>query len=142
MVWQNMIDRMEPWRELASLQRQMNRLFDDYTVSGPRAFPAVNVFANADEVLVTAELPGLKQEDVNLSLMNNSLTIEGTRKQTANQEGQSVHRRERIAGEFSRTIEIPCAVDADKIAASLKNGVLTVRLPRSEADKPKNIQIQ
>lgn len=142
MVWQSMIDRMEPWRELANLQRRMNRLFDDYTLTQPRAFPAVNVYANADEVLVTAELPGLKQEDVNLSIMNNSLTIQGSRKSDGVQEGHSVHRRERTAGDFSRTIEMPYTVNAEKISAALKNGVLSVTLPRSEADKPKTIQIQ
>lgn len=142
MMWTSMFDRMEPWRELANLQRQMNRLFDDYAVTQQRAFPAVNVFTNADEVLVNAELPGLEQDDVNLSIMNNSLTIEGARKQNDIQKGHSYHRRERITGEFSRTIEIPYAVNPDKISAALKNGVLTIRLPRSEEDKPKNIQIQ
>jgi len=142
MVWQSMIDRMEPWRELANLQRQMNRLFDDYSSPQRRAFPAVNVYANSDEVLVTAELPGIKQEDVNLSIMNNALTLEGSRKHDAMKEGLSVHRRERVSGEFARSIELPFAVNADKISAAIKNGVLTVRLPRREEDKPKSIQIQ
>ena len=142
MVWQSMTDRMEPWRELANLQHQMNRLFNDYSSAQRRAFPAVNVYANADEVLVTAELPGIKQEDIHLSIMNNALAIEGQRKHDAVKEGLSIHRRERISGEFTRSVELPFAVNADKISATLKNGVLTVRLPRREEDKPRSIQIQ
>lgn len=140
-MYGTLFNRMEPWREIADLQREMNRLFDGAGFTPRRAFPAVNLKMNSEEAVVTAELPGVAQKDIRLSVMNNVLTIEGIRPTEESKEGDCCHRRERGAGEFKRTLELPFAVNADKISANLKNGVLTIRMPRREEDKPKSIQI-
>ncbi|HDQ44970.1 MAG TPA: Hsp20/alpha crystallin family protein [bacterium] len=136
------LNRTETWRWLDDLQREMNRLFDGYGFTPQRAFPAVNIRANAEEALVSAELPGVELKDLRLSVMNNTLTLEGVRRGEPVKEGESVHRQERKIGDFKRFLELPFSVNPDRITAGLKNGILTIRLPRREEDKPKSIQIQ
>jgi HSP20 family protein len=120
----------------------MNRLFDGYD-SGMELsrFPALNVWGNADSVVVTAELPGLKVEDLDLNVVNNQLTMKGERKGDQPAEDAMCHRRERQTGSFVRTVRLPFAVENDKVTANYENGVLTVVMPRQEATKPKRIEI-
>jgi len=139
---------MNPFAALHELQREMNRLFDGY---GPRfnnglwtrpaAFPALNVWEDADALYAEAETPGVNQDDIEVYAVGNELTIKGSRKPC---EGEDVayHRRERGTGEFTRVITLPVDVDSDKIQATLKDGVLTVKLPKAEVAKPKKITVK
>ena len=132
---------MNPWQETARLQQEMNRLFDNFNIGSERAFPPVNVWSNDDSALVTAELAGLDKDDLKLSVMDQKLILEGTRKAEQLKENETYHRQERGLGDFRRTIQLPFSVDENKISAQFKNGVLTVTLPRAEQDKPKRIAI-
>jgi HSP20 family protein len=121
----------------------MNRLFDGYESGiALSRFPALNVWGNADNVVVTAELPGLAADDLDISVVNNQLTIKGERKAEQPAEGAVCHRRERVDGNFVRTVRLPFAVENDKVSARYENGVLTISMPRHEATKPKRIEIK
>ena len=132
-----------PFAEMRSLQREMNRLFDGYEGGAPMSrFPALNVWGNDESVVVTAELPGLEIEDIDISVVNNQLTIKGVRKADKPAENTVCHRTERAAGNFVRTVRLPFTVENDKVEAKYDKGVLTITLPRHEATKPKRIQIK
>lgn len=132
-----------PFAELRTLQREMNRLFDGYEGGTAMSrFPALNVWGNAEQVVVTAELPGLNAEDLDISVVNNQLTIKGERKGDKPAEDAVCHRCEREAGKFVRTVRMPYAVEGDKVAARYDLGILTITLPRHEATKPKRIEIK
>ena len=128
----------DPFNELFSLQRSMNRLFDDYAYREEQ-FPAVNVWSNEENAKVTAEIPGLDSKDISLKVVNNQLTIEAKRKEEA-VEGV-FHRRERGYGEFSRIITLPYPIEGENVSASYKHGILEITLPRKEETKPKKIEI-
>jgi len=132
-----------PFDELRSLQRDMNRLFDGYeSGTAMSRFPALNVWGNEENVVVTAELPGLETDDLDISVANNQLTIKSERKGEKPAEDAVCHRCERDYGKFSRTVRLPYAVENDKVTAAYQNGVLTVTMPRHEATKPKRIEIK
>ncbi|MCF7849774.1 MAG: Hsp20/alpha crystallin family protein [Kiritimatiellales bacterium] len=132
-----------PFAELRSLQREMNRLFDGYdSGTAMSRFPALNVWGNDENVIVTAELPGLEVEDIDINVVNNQLTIKGERKGDKPAENAVCHRSERNTGTFVRTVRLPFAVENGKVAAKYEKGVLTVTLPRSEATKLKRIEIK
>jgi len=132
-----------PFEELRGLQREMNRLFDgDRSGTLMSRFPALNVWGNPEQVIVTAELPGLEVEDLDLQVINNQLTIKGERKGDKPAEDAVCHRFERDIGKFVRTVRLPYAVENDKVTANYENGVLTITMPRHEATKPKQIEIQ
>lgn len=132
-----------PFEELRSLQRDMNRLFDGYdTGNGISRFPALNVWGNGDQVMVTAELPGLEPQDLDISVVDNQLTIKGDRKADKPAEDAVCHRCEREAGKFVRTVRLPYSVENDQVTAKYENGVLSVVMPRQEDTKPKRIEIK
>lgn len=132
-----------PFEELRSLQRDMNRLFDGYdTGNGISRFPALNVWGNGDQVMVTAELPGLEPQDLDISVVDNQLTIKGDRKADKPAEDAVCHRCEREAGKFVRTVRLPYGVENDQVTAKYENGVLSVVMPRQEDTKPKRIEIK
>lgn len=133
------------WRELDRLQREMDRLFDEFSPRRLRtapAFPAMNVWADEESVVVTAELPGLESKDIEVNVLNGTLTLRGERKPEELPEGARVHRQERGYGRFARTLELPYKVDVDKVKATFKNGVLQITLPRAEEDRPKKIAVK
>lgn len=133
------------WEEMERLQRRMNRLLESGGGSGrfeAPTYPAVNVWVNDDGQLITAEMPGIRPEDINIDVTGDALSISGERKPEQAAQESNYHRRERSYGAFSRTIQLPFMVDADKVQASFRHGVLQIRLPRAEADKPKRIRIQ
>ena len=132
-----------PFAELRSLQRDMNRLLDGYDGGTAMSrFPALNVWGNEENVVVTAELPGMDVADLDINVVNNQLTIQGERKEEKPAEDAVCHRCERGAGTFVRTVRLPFTVEGDKVSAKYDKGVLTVTLPRSEATKPKRIEIK
>lgn len=103
--------------------------------------PAIDVHEDQEEIAVRADLPGLKQEDIHLSLENNVLTISGERKTESEKKDRNYHLVERSYGRFERSLQLSAAVDQSKIRASYKNGVLEVVLPKAEQAKPKQIKI-
>jgi HSP20 family protein len=108
---------------------------------GPAAgFPAVDIYGSAEGIAVLAELPGVEKEDLDIQAHRDTLTIRGTRRPVADKDA-TFHRHERRAGSFSRTIQLPFAVDPARVEASLENGVLRLSLPRPEEEKPRRIAI-
>jgi len=103
-------------------------------------FPAVNVWQSDNEVFAEAEIPGVKAEDLDISVVGDELTIKGTR-QPAGESKAAFHRRERGTGSFARIIRLPVDVEAEKVQASLRDGVLTLTLPKAEAAKPRRITV-
>jgi len=140
--------RTNGFHPLHQLRNEMDRLVGDmFTPAAQstwaataRAFPAVNVWEHGDELYAEAEVPGLKSEDIEVSVMGNELTIKG-RRGDGNQEGTSYHRRERGVGEFTRVLRLPVEVDSDKVQAALRDGVLTMTLPKTAAAKPRKIEV-
>lgn len=133
------------WREMDRLQRDMNRLFNRYSPSRARTashYPAINIWVNEDGQYLSAEMPGIKADDINISVDGDTLTISGERSSDDIPEGAQFHRKERGFGKFSRTIQLPFAVDAENVEANFKDGVLNITLPKTEAEKPKQIPIK
>jgi len=146
MLWPRTMRRLwavDPWEEMRRLQREMGRVFAAVAPAlARRVFPAVNLWVGRDRAVVTAELPGVDAERLDLSLTGDTLTISGTRELDPLDEGQAYARQERPSGGFSRAIQLPFRVEPDQVEASYANGILTVTLPRLEADKPRQITIQ
>ncbi|RMH68365.1 MAG: Hsp20/alpha crystallin family protein [Gemmatimonadetes bacterium] len=130
-------------REVSRLQRDLNRIFGEGSVSHRRyRYPAVNVWSNENSVIVTCELPGFEPADIDISVEDGVLKISGERKPVELNENERYHRRERETGKFSRLVRMPYQIDSDGVEAHFKNGVLTITLPRAEADKPRKIEIK
>ena len=137
---------LSPWQEMERLQREMNRLFSSAVpnlgLGTSPTFPAMNVWTNNEGAVVTAELPGVNPEDVDISVVGDTLTLTGLRQPEALQEGEKYHRQERGYGKFTRTIQLPFAVEADKVEAVFKHGILHISLPCAETEKPKKIAVK
>lgn len=130
----------------AALRDEMDRLFDSSfspAVRAPGSFsrwtPALDVYQDKDQFTVVAELPGLKKEDIELSLHNDVLTISGERKQE--KQGEEGYRNERFFGRFQRSVTLPTSVAGDKVKATYQDGILKVVLPKAEEAKPKQIEV-
>ena len=133
------------WDEVERLQQEMNRLFSESfpgRLSAVSGFPAINLWSHEDGAVLTAELPGLKVEDLELKTVNDTLTISGSRTSEPPAEGVEVHRQERSFGRFTRTIQLPFVVEAEKVNARYRDGLLTITLPRAESERPRRIAIQ
>ncbi|MDV6030182.1 MAG: Hsp20/alpha crystallin family protein [Phycisphaera sp. RhM] len=136
--------RWEPWTELNRLSREMDRLFSRGTsgsVMGVGNYPALNVWEDDDKLFVEAELPGFSMDDLEIYVTGNQLTLKGERK-PPEQEGGTWHRQERGYGKFSRMVELPGDIDSENVSAEFKNGVLLITLPKSEAVKPRRIEVK
>ena len=132
----------DPFTELRRMQSEMNRLFSGFSTATARDFPPINIWLGENSVVVTAELPGVTAADVNLNLQEDVLTLGGKREPKTQQENITWQRRERAYGTFSRAVQLPFRVDADKVQARFNNGILGVELERLEADRPKKIEIR
>jgi len=139
---------LDPSRDLADIQTQMNRLFDTFLgqPSSPGLMertwaPAVDMYETKNEVVISAELPGISEKDVHLSLTGDLLTIQGERHGNDEVKDGSAYRRERWFGEFERTLALPVPVEPGQVKATYRDGVLTVKLPKVEEVKPKEIKI-
>jgi HSP20 family protein len=141
--------RWDPFQDLLSLQDEMNRVFNraagrstDTSSQAARAWaPALDIAERKDAYLVTVELPGVNPDDINITLENNLLTIQGERRQASESAGQQFHRIERAYGSFRRSVSLPSTVQADAIQASHDNGLLRLVVPKAEEAKPKKIAI-
>ncbi len=131
----------DPFAEMRRLQADMNRLFDGTTTTPHRVYPPVNLWLGDNSVVVTAELPGLSGDDIQLTVESETLTIEGERRLAGNDNQIAWHRRERATGSFARTVQLPFRVDADRVKAHFANGVLEVEMQRPEEDRPRKIAV-
>jgi len=136
-----MLHRFDPFSELSRLQDDMARAFRRDTPV--RTYqPAVDIFEEQDAIVVAAELPGVKLEDVNVTVDNGMLTIEGERKFDKREAKGEWHRVEALYGKFTRSFALPKTVSADTIEANLDSGVLTVRLPKRAEIKPRKVEVK
>ncbi len=139
-----------PFREVSRLRNEMDRLWDDYFGPGRRALrpleeawlPAVDVSETGDKITVKAEIPGMEAKDIEISMVGDTLTLKGEKKAEREEKEENYHMVERSYGSFSRSMKLPATVDADKVEATYKNGVLTIVLPKKEEVKPKAIEIK
>jgi HSP20 family protein len=142
--------RWEPVRELSSIQSEMNRLFNTFfdtptTGNGRSArrwLPAMDVVETDDHFVLTADLPGLSEEDVSIEVEENVLTVSGERKAEHEYKREGYVRVERSYGSFRRSLTLPKGVDADAVSASFDKGVLEIRIPKPEERKPRKVEIQ
>ncbi len=141
------LTRWEPVREMMTLREAMDRLFDDaftrpISMRGVSGLPAIDLYQDADEVVVKAALPGMKAEDVHISITADVLTLSGEIKEEADQKEVTYHIREQRQGMFERFVMLPTEVQTEKAKADFENGILTITLPKAEAVKPKTISIK
>ena len=142
------ITRFDPFREFSSLQDRMNRLFGDVYLRDEDVsqrgswVPPVDIFeTEGHDVVLKAELPDMKREDIEVTVENNTLTLRGTKKPPVDVKDDQYRRIERHYGAFSRSFTLPNSVDSSKVSAEYKNGVLTVKLPFREDAKPRTINV-
>jgi HSP20 family protein len=131
-----------PWQELNRLQDEVNRLFTGVRETQPSAYPAVNIWSNHEDAVITAEIPGMDPASLDVSVLGDTVTLRGKREPVQLKEGEEYHRRERVAGQFARTIQLPFKVDAQKVNAEFKHGILKVHLPRAQEDMPRRITVR
>jgi HSP20 family protein len=147
------LERWDPGRDMVDLQQEVNRLFDSFFGRGPqmagppmtgqeRAWaPVMDMYETKDELVITAELPGVNEKDVQLSITGDVLTLRGERASASETSQHAQYRSERWYGRFERSVALPIPVQADQVKASYRDGVLTVKLPKAEEIKPKQIKI-
>lgn len=144
------IVRWDPFRELETIQARLNRVFgggpirgvNDDTLAFGEWAPAVDVQESDTEYVVKADLPDVKKDDVKVEFEDGVLTVEGERKQEKEEKGKKFHKVERAYGRFVRRFALPTEVDATKLTAEFKDGVLNVHLPKSPNGKPKAITVK
>ena len=138
-----------PFQQLNRLRNEIDRLFGSSTgelTGGPDIFdqwaPSVDMYDDKDKVTISAELPGMKKEDIDISVTGNTLSITGERKHEETKETGETYRSERYFGRFHRTVTLPHAVDASQVQATYKDGVLNISLPKTEEAKRKQIEVK
>ena len=145
------IVRYDPFRELRSLQDEMNRLFSSSFSRGNTGdeqmwngswTPSVDISENKEQIVLEAELPGMKPEDVEISIENSVLTLRGERKFEKKEDSENMHRVERSYGVFTRSFTLPPTVNAENATAEFENGVLRLTLAKKEEAKPRRIEIK
>jgi Molecular chaperone (small heat shock protein) len=149
MPYVRFIDRptfRNPWAEFERIRKGLDELSRSYFEKGEgqsraNVYPALNMYEETDRLIVTAELPGVKPADLELSIEGDTLTIQGKRAQGQNEAGTSYHRREIESGSFSRAIGLPVKVDVEHVGARLANGTLTVTLMKASAVSPRQIHV-
>ena len=134
----------DPFDALFRFQRALEQQFEsrwlENATTGIGAFPPINIFQQGSDFLAVIEMPGVSKDDLNLEVRGNTIRISG--KKTVDYGGNaSMHRRERVGGGFDRTISLPVQIDADRIVAEYREGILALSLPRAESDKPKAIKV-
>jgi len=139
--------RWDPIRELDSLQGDMNRLFDRFfdnrTANGTsrRWIPAMDLVETEEHLVLRGDLPGLTEDDIDIEIKDNVLTVSGDRKAESEEKGEGYHRVERAFGNFSRSLSLPQGIDPDRVEAGFDKGVLEVRIPKPAEAKPTRVQI-
>lgn len=149
------IVKWNPLRELETMRRDMERLFEEFFEPSPRrrwrwlskaeaetVSPSIDVYDKKNEIVVKAELPGVEKENIDLTISENSLTIKAESKKDEEIKEEDYYSREIHYGTYSRTITLPAEVDSSKAKATLKNGILEIVLPKKEEAKPKEIKVE
>jgi HSP20 family protein len=144
------VNRWDPFAEMADVQNWFDRAFGEFFGRTPLDMasaestwsPLVDVHETKDHFLVKAELPGLKQEEIEVSIVEDTLTLKGERKRETEVKENEYHRIERSYGVFQRSIALPAGVDVNAVKASYKDGVLEIQLPKKEEVKPKTIKVE
>ena len=140
--------RFDPFREMERLQSEVNRVFDGY--QAPTAAPApasrtwtpaVDVAETESEIVVRAELPGMRQEEIDIELTGDTLTLRGERKLETEERKENLVRVERAYGRFQRSFTLATPIQGEKVSASYRDGILEIRLPKSEATRPRKVQV-
>lgn len=137
----------DPFASMRFMQRELDRLFSRSAYGqgqrvGGGVYPPVNVLNGPDNLVVQFEVPGVRREDMDISLTGETLTIKGTKPPSADESKVRYERRERGSGDFSRNIVLPDRVDPDQVEAKLAGGILTIRLPKSQSARPKQIAVK
>jgi HSP20 family protein len=144
------ITRYDPFRDLRNLQEEVNRLFtgnvgrsfEDEGIARGSWSPSVDIYENKDQIVLEAELPGMKREEFDLSIENNTLTLRGERHFEKKEEADNYHRVERAYGSFTRSFTLPNTVTGEGATADYRNGVLRVVIPKREETKARRIEIK
>lgn len=131
----------DPLRQMQLMQRDMNRLTDSLRMPLAPEFPLMNIWAGANGAVITAEIPGVSPDDLEIAVHQNTVTLRGRREAERVGEDDILHRQERAVGAFGRSLVLPFRVDGDKAAATFRNGLLRLDLPRPEADRPRKITV-
>ncbi len=145
--WKTRATGLDIFQDLEDMQKEVNRMFKVYGFpkegnGGPLWAPSVDIIDEKDNIRVRADLPGLKKEDVEVAVENDVLTIKGEKKQEKEIKEKDYIRSERYYGAFHRSFTLPAGVDAQKVNASYKDGVLEVTLPKREDAKPKGVKVE
>jgi HSP20 family protein len=142
------VERWEPFRNVNDIQGEMSRLFDSLfgrpatVLAGERLWaPLADMYETKDDLFVALELPGIREKDVNVSITGDMLTVKGDRRFERDVTDEGYYRLERVYGKFERSMPLPIPVQADKVKATYRDGVLEIRLPKVEEVKPKEIKI-
>ncbi|NVN98095.1 MAG: Hsp20/alpha crystallin family protein [Geobacteraceae bacterium] len=143
------IVKYNPFRELRTMQDQMNRMLD---MAWNREFgeelkegvwqPPVDIYEDETSVVIKAEIPDVDQKDIDIKIENNTLTIRGERKHTSEVKKENYHRVERYFGQFQRSFSLPQSIDQEQVQAACDKGILTITLPKKEETKPKQISVK
>lgn len=136
---------VNPLSSLLELQRELERSLTapfPNLEGGARVFPPINIFAADDSLVIRAEVPGFKSEEIHLTVARDCLTLAGERRPADHAKPGGYHRREREFGNFSRSIQLPKDLDPEKASADCRNGILTVRIPKAAAAQPRQITVQ
>lgn len=140
-----LVDRWFPFFDVSKTLEEMDRMFGQPLGlrSVPRGtFPAINIYEQGDKVVMMAEVPGVKADDLDLTVLGDSVTLKGQRVQEKLPDGERFYRRERPMGTFARTVTLPEAIDPDTVQAQYKDGVLTVRMDKAETARAKKVTIK
>ena len=140
MFWSN-VGRRSLWREMDRFQRELNSLMDGLASGRQGQFPPLNIWASDEHALITAELPGIDVEELDVSVVSDTVTISGRRSLPETGDDVQWRRHERWHGEFSRTMQMPFRIAAEEVDATYRNGVLELTLPRAETDRPRRISV-
>jgi HSP20 family protein len=127
----------DPWQEFERMSRALSRMSTTRTYD----FPLINLWVSGDTATVITELPGIDPANIDINVVDGTLVLKGNREAGALKDDETYHRRERWQGAFSKSVELPFRVEVDKVKAAYKKGILTIELPRAEADKPKKVSI-
>ena len=141
------LSRWDPFRDIASFQDQMSRVWGDFPLrfSGGDGiggwYPPVDISEEEDRIVLRAELPGVSKDDIDINVENGTITLRGEKKQQKKVDSESAYRMERFYGSFSRSFVLPTTIDPENIKASFSDGVLEVVLPKADEAKPRKIRV-
>lgn len=141
--------RWTPIRGMTGFQDEMNRLFNEFFASSPDQGetgallwnPLVDIAETKDDIIVKAEIPGMKKDDIKVVIQDNVLTLKGEKQEEKQEKDKTYHRVERSYGSFERSFSLPVSVQVDQVKADYKEGVLTINLPKAEEAKPKEVSV-